>query len=129
MINYVQHTVEYDKVQNIVQDYFKDKDINIKVKIESEMDPEENLGVKTTFHVIGNFNCKKKEIVLTLDQVKDILDEYYYEKENKHVIALIDRAAAITDEGKLGTYENPATKIICECFSVIKKEKKNVYFK
>ena len=129
MINYVQKTMKYDVIQNIVQEYFKDKDISIKVKIKSEIDPEEKLGVKTTFHVTGNFNCKKKEIVLTLDQVKDILDEYYHEKENKHVVALIDRAVALTDEGKLGTYDNPATKIICEYFSIITKEKKNVYYK
>lgn len=129
MINYMQKTMDYDKMQNIVQEYFKDKDINIKVKINSEIDPEEETGVKTTFHVAGNFGCKKKEIILTLDQVKNILDEYYHEKENKHVVALIDRAVALTDEGKLGTYENPATKIICEYFSIITKEKKNVYYK
>lgn len=129
MINYEKETMEYDIIQNIVQEYFKSKDINIKVKIESEIDPEEKLGVKTTFHVKGNFGCNKKEIVLTLDQVIDILDEYYLEKENKHVVALVDRAAAINDEGKLGTYDDPATKIICEYFSIITKEKKNVYYK
>ena len=129
MFKYVEKTIDYDKIQNIVQEYFKNKNIDIKLIIKSEIDPEENLGVKTTFHLRGNFSCNRKEMILTLDQIKDILNEYYSEKENKQVLTLVDRAAAINDDGKLGTYENPANKIICEYFSVITKEKKNVYYK
>lgn len=129
MINYTQETIEYDVIQKKVEEYFKKKDIKVKINIISEIDPEQELGVKTTFHVKGNFGCNKKEIILTLDQVKDILDEVYYEEKNKHVLTIVDRAAAITDEGKLGTYENPATKIICEYFSIVTKEEKKIYYK
>lgn len=129
MTDYVSKVIEYDNILRMIQEYFKKRNINAKVSINSEIDPEEELGVKTTFHVTGKFGCNKKEIVLTQDQVKDILDEVYFEKENKHVVEVIDRAAAITDEGKIGTYENPATKVICEYFSIVTKEDKKIYFK